>query len=521
MATSIAGTVESDHQDLEAHFRALGVSSVATYKLWCYRNGLSSDLEKTVEQRRAEVDLYRESFETTRDPDVSERHNPKRAAYIARIFKGELQDVTLSDVVHRVRTMYNNLEGDADAQRALCRLVLHVEKYADLMRPAIAFKRLGHTTVNSCLAGLEQLARHHADWIRPVEGWRPNDHKPMRQFSSLARHLLAKYYVPTYFDSAFFQGTTEQARLEQDWFKHIGSGQNLRTARDLPMRVTKRMAHQLTSDDYWGTIPQTFRFVQYLTFGGSPRRGSWQIMDGPLGGFTDDEPFWETVVQFLASQAFLDGSYINPILDYIRNQKFAPQRIPQSDGSEVLGPPPHPSFCMKGRSISKLIREVDQWHIDLSGMEDIPLETWESCGLRELEHDVVDPEIKRNIRWSMHELTTSAQLQVEGRVMSHCVGSYVKQCVAGNESIWSLRALDLDAAEENQVQEHVLTVSVNPKRKLVTQYAGKHNLKPFGRKQVAKKRNASGIYLHLLRRSPTYLRMWMEREGLSYSSTTR
>ena len=239
-------------------------------------------------------------------------------------------------------------------------------------------------------------------------------------------------------------------------------------------------------------------------------------MNRPLGETLENDDFWETVVQFLANQPFLEGSYVTPIVDYIRNQKFSPQRIPQADGTEIEGPPPHPSFCMKGRSVNKLLQEVDQWHAELSGLEDIPLVTWEPSGYREFEHDAIDSEMKRNIRWSFHELTTSAQLQVEGRIMSHCVGSYVKRCVSGQESIWSLRALDLDAAEENQIQEHVMTVGVENKKKTITQYTGKYNLKPFGNKRVAKKRKTSNIYMHLLRQSPTFMRMWMDREGLSY-----
>jgi len=100
--------------------------------------------------------------------------------------------------------------------------------------------------------------------------------------------------------------------------------------------------------------------------------------------------------------------------------------------------------------------------------------------------------------------------------MHHCVGSYTRRCASGELSVWSLRALDLDADEENQVQEHVLTIAVDNKKRVVNQYAGKYNLKPFGKKQVSRKRNTGNVYLHLLRQSPTFMRMWMDREGLAY-----
>lgn len=503
-----------DKPDTELHLKTLGFDRELAYRLWCYRNGLDTSLDKTAAQRQAEIDLLQREVEQ-RDPDVSPRHNAHRAKFIARIFKGELQDETVSDLLFRIRAIYNNLDGDPDAQRALGRLVLHVEKYGDLMRPARACKRFGHTVVNTYIAALEQLARNHTDWIRPVEDWRPNSYKPAHQFYSLARHLLAQYDVPAFFDTAFLQGNTPKARQEQVWFIHVGMGQNIRTA-GVPMQITKRMAHLLLQEKRsYHTVVQCLRKVQYIAYGGNPK-SAWEIAHGPLGEGFENEDFWETVVHFLANQAFLERSYINPIIDYIRNQKFTPQRIPQPDGTEIEGPPLHPNFCMKGRSINKLLRQVDVWHQELTGLEDVELEIWASSGFREFEHVTLDPRLKRNIQWTVHELITSQQLYAEGRIMHHCAGSYAKRCAAGERSLWSLRALDLDAEEENQVQEHVLTIEVDNKKKSVVQNAGKFNLKPFGKKHLAKQRQTGNVYLHLLREAPTIMRLWMNREGLSH-----
>ena len=43
-----------------------------------------------------------------------------------------------------------------------------------------------------------ELAKSAADWIRPFDRWAPKSHNPDRQFSSLARHLLAAYDVPLF-----------------------------------------------------------------------------------------------------------------------------------------------------------------------------------------------------------------------------------------------------------------------------------------------------------------------------------
>ena len=149
-------------------------------------------------------------------------------------------------------------------------------------------------------------------------------------------------------------------------------------------------------------------------------------------------------------------------------------------------------------------------------MEDVELDIWKSSGFREFEHVILDPKLRRNIQWTVHELITSQQLYAEGRIMHHCAGSYAKRCAAGEKSLWSLRALDLEAAEENQVREHVLTIEVDNKKRVVVQNAGKFNLKPFGKKHLAKQRQTGNIYLHLLREAPTIMRLWMDNAGLSH-----
>lgn len=500
--------------NLEDHFKCLGVGSISAYKLWCYRHGLNTSLDKTPHQLQNEIAVFENQIER-RDPEAHKKHDPKRAAYLARIFRGELQHEGLSNILHIIRKMYDAFASDPETQQAFAKLILHIEKYSDLLWHQRAIKGYGNGFNNTYLAGLGQLVKHHKDWLRPIEDWRPEHRKPRNQFRTLARHLLAQYDIPQFFDCAFFQNDESEAQKLQGWFKHVANGQNIRTA-GVPMRITKRMAHIVMQyKGYHHTIYQSLRRAQYEAFGGN-RHNAWELVHGPLGDNLNNDDFWETVVHFLANQSFLDRGYLNPIVDYIRNQKFTPQTIPQPDGTEVDGPPPHPNFCMKGRSINKLIRQVDVWHQELTGMEDVAFEKWDPSGIKEFEHTEKHPELNRTVQWTIHELVTSQQLYAEGRIMRHCAGSYAKRCRTGEKSIWSLRALDLDADEENQVQEHVLTIEVDNPKKTVVQNAGKFNLKPFGKKHVARERKTGNVYLILLRHAPTIMRMWMDREGLSH-----
>ena len=42
-------------------------------------------------------------------------------------------------------------------------------------------------------------------WVRPLSSWKVTSHNRRRQFSSLIRHLLARYPVPAFMDSVWFR----------------------------------------------------------------------------------------------------------------------------------------------------------------------------------------------------------------------------------------------------------------------------------------------------------------------------
>ena len=503
-------SVEID-DELRKHLDALGALSVTRYKLWCYRHGLSTDLHKDEYQRRDEVELY-ERLRPKPDPDAGEDHDPVRAELLRRLFRGEFQNEPLPDIPSRVRKLYRALDDMPDTRPAFERLVLHTERHSRFFRPKPMVKRWGNGMANTCIAGLEQLARHHRDWCRPIEGWRPVDFKQRFQFSSLARYLLAEYDVPLVMDSAWFQGNSAEALRQQDWFKHVGFGKNIRTA-GVPMVITKRMAHLFSQENgRHGTLIQALRRVQVAALGGDMRL-PWAIASSQLGRSLENEAFWISVIHFFVNNyPMLATTYIDPMIDYIRHRKYEIERVVGLDGRMEERPPPQPNFTMKGRSADKLLRQVDEWHAQLSGMENMPLKTWKPCGLRPFHFREVDPVMNRRVEWSIQELLTSAQLGVEGRTMHHCIGSYSDRCVSGEVSVWSMQIVDLEAEEPDPM--HILTIAINPYGRTIIDARGKYNLKPFDKKRTGKKRSAGGLYLRFLRESARIMRLWMDLEGI-------
>src|SRR4029077_4063924 len=220
---------------------------------------------------------------------------------------------------------------------------------------------------NTFVDGLLALARHARSWIRLPTGWKPLTHNARRQFSSLARHLFADWPVPTFMDSVWFSGNGRGAVQQQEWFLHIGRGQNISTA-DLPLSYTKRMAHFFMQAPADLTVEAALRWGQIHGLGGSERLaraiiGTW------LGTSFGHDDFWVTVLQFFIANPMLDLAHVGPIIDYIEQQRFVSQDVLVAPGVVERNGPAQPNFMMKGRTPASLLRQVEAWHRTLAKAE--------------------------------------------------------------------------------------------------------------------------------------------------------
>lgn len=497
--------------ELEAHFLRLELVSVAGYKLWCRRNGFGTSLSKTPAQREREARVAARPA-VYRAPDVSPSHEPKRAAFIARIFTGELDDGKLTDVLFRIRAVFHRLADDEVAQEHYRQLILHVERYASLLKPMQARYNVPHTTDNTFIAAMGQLARLHAEWIRPLDAWRPASSTSNIQFARLARHLLAKYHVPIFLDACFFRGDVPVAERELGWWMHIARGGNIRKAPRIGMTVTKRTAHLFTNEgSHWRRPVQVLRGSQVVALGGSWRL-AYEIAAGYIGDTLDHADFWTSVIHFFVNNPMLERSHINPIVDYIRTQKFVPTRIRRADGTEAEGPPAQPNLSVKQRSIGRLLALVDEWHQDLSHLDDLVDETWEPCGIGDYAVIEKDAETGAIFAWRIDELRSRVALAKEGSAMHHCVSTYDKACKEGRSSVWSIRL----AIDDGPLLP-ILTICVQNKRRQITQARGKYNLKPNSRAANSRRNQLQRPYIHSLGKSARILSAWARQEGLRLS----
>ena len=474
---------EAINAELMKHLRLLGFETIDEYRGWCRSAGLSESPYKSTAQREKEVQFKRRS-----DFDGSLKKNKNAERNFSRLAGEILSDKIDSDSItnpelRHVCWLVRDMATEAERKKLFIRLLMSVIPKADFLDLNPVIDHFGRTRNNTLIDGLYAMSGHSHQWIRAPESWNP-DHKSLhKRFSELARHLFASYPVPGFMDSAWFAGAEAGAFDQQQWFIHIGQGGNIRTAAGLPMQYTKKMAHLFIQAPDNFTVVHALRWGQVSALGGSKDLVA-QINSTPVGERLENEQFWDSVIHFFANNPMLDLSYVGPIIDYIYHRKFNTVQVARENGVVEEIDPPDPGFSMKGRKAGPLLALVDEWHRTLAKEKRKLSGTWDSSGIPPYEYIEEEKTTKHVIKWTITELLTRKDVIEEGRVMKHCVGSYVPSCAKGAKSVWSLRREN----KNTNSRRHVLTIAVKNNIKKIVEARGKCNavagIRPGSREQA-------------------------------------
>lgn len=375
------------------------------------------------------------------------------------------------------QTAKQQLDGSIHAGRSLAarhngalqayeRLLWHAQTRTSLLHPsdrAADNRKLFH-------AGLLDMALHHADWLRPVETWCPLKQNDWPLFTSLARHLFARYPVPAFMTSVWFDLPPGGHRPQHEWYKHLGRGENIRTA-PLPLHLTRAMAHLFIQAPHQFSAVQAIRWAQVRGLGGSKILAR-AIVGTRLGKVLENEEFWESVLHFFINQPSIDLAHVGPVVDFLQHQRFEWQEAVSPEG--VLGkqPPPRPDYTMKGRTVASILRQVAEWHRQLGQDTNHPSRAWRHSPFNDFRL-VEGSAALGNMRvWTITELLTSRALLHEGQAMRHCVATWTEYCIRREASIWSMQVTN------RQGQYRVLTIEVDMPTRTVCQVRGKCNRLP-------------------------------------------
>ncbi len=357
----------------------------------------------------------------------------------------------IDDIIHDNIASVNKSLG---SRQAVERLLVYVPNRTDLLSSMPLGGEPSWARAAHFFKGLVALAHNQAYWLRDVATWEPTGNCPVRQFGSLARHLLANHPIPNFMDLVWFIDPSKEARRKQKWFRHLGLGGGIHGT-DIPVRLTKQMAHHFMNAPDHYSVEEAFRWGQVLGYGGEPALVE-AVISTRLGRRFDHETYWAKVIQFFVHNAELVIGHVGPIVEYLRFQKHL-----------FKLEPPLPE---KRKAVIRLLEQVKKWQPPTRATSSTPSIRWDSMEIKGLEYDEDQRWSRRT--WTIRELLDSSELIVEGRVMRHCVASYVGRCAKQRSSIWSMTCFSYLG------QEHVLTIEVDPNTRTVVQAKAKRDSHP-------------------------------------------
>lgn len=387
---------------------------------------------------------------------ASRRHTRNPQQTLHKLSRGELcaRDLPAYSYLHGLALLIEDARREGRAHAAAAAQLAEVTP--DLVQADPSYT-----------VALHGLVRHHASWLRSPASFRCPTRSAGRRFAALLRHLLARYPVPALFDQAFTQGQA----THQEWFVHLGRGENLRKAPGLPFPLTKRMAHFVLQAPADTPIEHALCLGWALGLGVRPRLAR-AVLGTRLARHlpAEHEPFWRDVLRWGEGQPALSPHQLAPIVDYLHHQRFVTP--PGADG------PARPNLAMRQRRLPTLLREVEAWHAQLGRIAAAGRLSWEhdptvqDLLLRETSAGFPADDDDDAIEYRMVQLLNSRELVAEGRALRHCVATYARGCAAGRCTIWSLRRCEPQGAVS------LATVEVHRATRTVIQARGRANTIP-------------------------------------------
>lgn len=276
------------------------------------------------------------------------------------------------------------------------------------------------------------------DSVRDYTTWKRPTHNLERQFGSILRHMFAKYYVPSFLDKSFLSGDIIGIEI----FRWIGNGNNVRKFSDLTMPMTKAQAHVFLKAPKELSLSDAMKWSRIKSLG-SNYRMTIELMRANIeeSNLLRHLPFWDSVFRFFIEHQneMFDTSRISVMIDYLYNQKFITERT--LVGGEYKYIIPSPNLTMKGRTLTSILTQTEEWHKRLNFVKSSDnFNSWKGLPIDNFIYPTGINEQRRT--YFIEQLLTAKAVQQEGKDMKHCVASYTRSCAKGQIAIFSLYYLN-------------------------------------------------------------------------------
>ncbi len=361
----------------------------------------------------------------------------------------------------------------ADFRNACQNLFQAVALRSDLLHVA-------HPLERDIVPALIRVARYHRFWIREVPDWEgAAGLPPGEQWSSLLRHLFAKYPMPRFFDSAW-RAAGRTKYLERDWFCYIARGGSWRKAGHMPPSITAKALHHAMSAPADLTVRQALRWGQLSAIDASQELVQ-QVLASPMVRDLSNDATWSRLFVKLAAAREFDPRDFGIIADLLLEL----HRQDQWDRAALLVAEPLASLrshsYRRWRELQRIaaedgvsFRDADLFRPGLrTQLLNVARASWNPMP------DVMPFDLKprstdaHSSRWTIRERLTQAQLMREGRTLRHCVDLYWRRCKSGRSAIFSLA--EWREMEEGEKEYPRVTIEVDKASRRIVQIRARWN----------------------------------------------
>jgi PcfJ-like protein len=231
---------------------------------------------------------------------------------------------------------------------------------------------------------------------------------------SFIDHVLVRYPMPEFFYQVWNSGT----KLHKQWFAHLGSGKNFRTASKVPEGLYGKLTHYFLLAPHWMTLAQALTYGRVKGMDGSDKLAK-AFARSPLGDYLDMDFRYESLISLYIQDSGLTIPMIKPTLaffmkkyilegavDFPRDASLFLERMKEAQQQEAYE-----------KACSAFDKTAFKAHIT--------------------HHQITEVVVEKHV-FQFSQIRTPLELRQEGKLMQHCVGGYVNQCKRGSCSIWSV-----------------------------------------------------------------------------------
>ncbi len=257
---------------------------------------------------------------------------------------------------------------------------------------------------------------------------------------------------------------------QEDILSQIISGKNLRKIKILPLQISKKEHFVFLNkipddiefeDDY---LKRLLVFAKILKF--APEQSELledllaysNTFKYRLSSFINDLSFWQDAFRFM-----LKVEYHNP---YIGTREFVDFFEYHHYFSEQN------AFIFKGCTVNSVLRLIAEWHGAADYQKDLELisKTWTKIEKSNFKTEY------NNEQFIFKQIDNGKDLYKESEVLKHCVFSYIRDCIDGYTSIWSMQKI------KDNTNERLLTIEIKDNE--IVQVSGEYNRTVTSEEQI-------------------------------------